>query len=148
MDTDGSAHEWSFSLIPEPLLTPQALTGWGAGRDPLERRQTRRERQPGLGHARAAGRQPGPVAVCVDFNGDNRGTLVDGGGYRYDRLLSLGHLQRARVYDDDGDQTGMLLYVCDDSGGRLAVAWGQDPARRAPAPPGSTSARRCPPSPR
>ena len=147
VDTGGSEHEWGFSLIPETLLTPQALTGWGAGRDPLSDVNPGENGSPVWVTPAPAGGSREPVAVCVDFDGDNSGTETDAAGYRYDRLLSLEPLTSTRVYDPDGDQTGMILYVCDESDARLAVAWGQDPATATPGQPGIDLGTTVPPLP-
>lgn len=136
VDAGGSEHEWGFSLVPETLLTAQALLGWGPGRDPSSDLVPEENAGPVWVTPVLPAGGSGPVAVCADYDGDNRGALLDDAGFRYDRLLSLEPLQRARVYDDDGDQTGMVLYVCDDSGAGLAVAWGQDPSLASPGAPG------------
>ena len=72
-----------------------------------------------------AGGTNGPINICVDYNGDNVGSETDSNGFFYDQLLTLNELESVRVFDSDGDQTGMLLYVCEEpppgarAGGRL-----------------------------
>ncbi|HEY5999660.1 MAG TPA: hypothetical protein VI078_10225 [bacterium] len=146
VDAGGSAYEWSFSLIQESLLTPQALVGWGAGRDPLSDVKPDENGSPVWVTPVLPGGRRGNVLVCVDYNGDNVGDL-GGAGCRYDRQLDLRTFESFRVYDPDGDQTGMILYVCDDSGARLAVAWGQDPSAASTPQPGLDLGTTVPPLP-
>ncbi len=129
VDAGESKHDWGHALIPERMLTPQALLGWGAGRDPSSSVRPNENASPAWVSAVLPDGATRTVAVCADFDGDGRGDLADPFGGRHDRLLRVAPLESARVYDPDGDQTGMVLYVCDDSGARLAVAWGQDPNR-------------------
>jgi uncharacterized repeat protein (TIGR01451 family) len=76
-----------------------------------------------------------PVTVYVDYNGDNVGALTDPNGNKYDISYSLKALQQQKVYDPDGNQTGMLAYVL-TPGVKLAAAWGQDPATASGGNPG------------
>jgi len=77
--------------------------------------------------------------LCVDVNGDG-GPLTDPNtGSTYDYEVTLNRLESVRLYDGgvdtpndvpahiDGDQSGMLAFVCDGSEVILAAAWGQDP---------------------
>jgi uncharacterized repeat protein (TIGR01451 family) len=122
-DAQGQAFDWGIALIPEDNLTSQALVGLGLGRDPTSAVAPNENGSPvWVTPVGADG-----VSVCVDYDGDNVGPLTDANGLHYDLLLTLNELQSFRVFDPDGDQTGMLLYVCDTSGAKLAVAWGQDP---------------------
>ena len=124
--TSGNAtHDWGFAMIPGTSLTEQALVGWGPGKDPT---------QSGSENAGPVWVIPvsttastGPFDICVDYNGDGAGSLTDPFGNNYDELLQLDELEQAKVLDSDGDQTGMILYVCDSSEAIIAVAWGQDP---------------------
>jgi uncharacterized repeat protein (TIGR01451 family) len=93
----------------------------------------------------------GPAPICVDYDGDNIGPLTDSQGLRYDQLLSLNQFQSARVFDSDGDQTGMILYVCNlDPSAilnvKLAAAWGQDPTRASASEPGLDLGTTAPPA--
>ncbi|MFT5123422.1 MAG: hypothetical protein ACI9TH_002856 [Kiritimatiellia bacterium] len=50
----------------------------------------------------------------------------------YDIFFDLAPLQSQRIYDSDGDQTGMFVWIGDPDDpdqecGVLAAAWGQDP---------------------
>jgi uncharacterized repeat protein (TIGR01451 family) len=118
---DRVAYDWGFSLIPESALTSQVMVGWGAGMDPTSTLPAENGNPIWV-----TVQSSGLTDVCVDHNGDG-GPLTDPNGQGYDELLLLDNLDNARVYDPDGDQTAMVLYVCDGSGARLAAAWGQDP---------------------
>ena len=93
----------------------ESRKGWGAGRDPLSAVNPAENGSPvWVTPVLPSGRR-GSVAVCVDLDGDNAGELTDAAGYHYDRRLALGTFASTRVFDGDGDQTGMILYVCDGS---------------------------------
>ena len=121
---NNQAHDWGFSMIPASALTQQALVGWGPGKDPT---QAGTENGSPVWVTPVLGTGTSPVAICVDYDGDNVGPLTDPFGNSYDLLLSLDELDAAKVFDPDGDQTGMILYVCDSSDASIAVVWGQDP---------------------
>ncbi|HHY55458.1 MAG TPA: DUF11 domain-containing protein [Chloroflexi bacterium] len=145
-----SASDWGFSLIPERLLTYQVLVGWGAGRDPTSSVNPTENGSPVWVTTELPPGQPGPVRVCVDYDGDGQGPLIDAYGFRYDLLLTLTRLQSATVYDPDGDQTGMTLYVCDPpaapTNARIAAAWGQEPGVASAAEPGLDLGTAAPPA--
>jgi len=144
-DVDGtSAHDWGFALIPEAVLTQQVLIGWGPGQDPLAP-PSENGSPVWITPVLADDNNP-DVAICIDFNGDG-GPLVDPNGEGYDQLLVLNALASERVYDPDGDQTGMLLYICDDNQAKIAAAWGQDPMMANPGPPGIDVGTTIPPLP-
>ena len=100
--------DWGFTLVPERLLTSQALIGWGPGAD---------TNSPGY-----SGQNGSPVWVTP---ADDTTVYVDYDGNGYDVSYTLNALQRQQVFDPDGDQTGVLLYTLD--GTKIAVAWGQVP---------------------
>ena len=74
------------------------------------------------------------VQVAVDFNGDG-GPLVDASGSRYDSLLTLTILESKKIFDPNGNQTGMRIWVLNNEDVLLAAAWGQDPSIASPADP-------------
>jgi uncharacterized repeat protein (TIGR01451 family) len=122
-----SKSDWGFTLIPEDQLTMQTLIGWGAGQDP-DLPPTENGSPVWVIGVNGGG----PVDICVDYDGDAVGPLTDANGFAYDVKLTLNPFQAATVFDPDGDQTNMLLYVCSSTpnapvNGRLAAAWGQDP---------------------
>ncbi len=147
INSNGQANDWGYTLIPDNQLTQQAMVGWGVGRDPTSTTNPNENGSPVWVVAVGSG----TMNVCADYNGDGQGALTDNNGYRYDQLLSLSNLQRAKVYDSDGDQTGMLVYLCNGSEAgnvnKIAVAWGQDPATASPGAPGLDVGTTVPPLP-
>jgi uncharacterized repeat protein (TIGR01451 family) len=130
---NNQAWDWGFTLIPESSLTSQVLVGLGLGRDPTSSTNPSENGNPlwitPVGNGETA------VTVYVDYNGDNLGALTDPNGNKYDISYDLKALQQQKVYDPDGDQTGMLAYVL-TPGVKLAAAWGQDPATASGGNPG------------
>ena len=147
INSGGQANDWGYTLIPENQLTQQAMVGWGIGRDPTSATNPTENGSPVWVVAVGSG----TMNVCVDYNGDGVGGLTDANGYHYERLFSLANLARAAIYDTDGDQTGMLLYLCNGSEtgnvNKIAVAWGQDPATASAASPGLDVGTSVPPLP-
>ncbi len=76
----------------------------------------------------------GSISICIDYNGDG-GSNIDLNGVAYDLQQTINEFQRIKVYDPDGNQTGMRIWVCDGSDALLAGAWGQDPATASGASP-------------
>ncbi len=146
-----SLADWGFTLVPETQLTYQTLIGWGAGRDPLSAVYPDENGSPvwvtpvladGVGTA---------VDICVDFDGDQSGGLVDDYGFGYDLRLTLNRLESRKIFDPlDGDQTGMIVYVCDppgaETGAQLAAAWGQAPGFASAGEPGLDLGTTAPPA--
>ena len=149
--TSNAQADWGFTLVPQRMLTSQILVGWGAGRNPLSNVNPNENGSPVWVMPVFTNGVTGPVPICVDYDGDNAGLLTDGQGLRYDQLLSLNQFQSARVFDSDGDQTGMILYVCNlDPAAilnvKLAAAWGQDPTRASAGEPGLDLGTTAPPA--
>ncbi len=136
IDSDAANNQifdWGFTLIPERLLSPSALVGWGAGN--LDR------------PCNAAGAEHPPASpvwvlstadatVLVDYDGNPAtGDLEDANGNLYDQSIDLNALEAVQLFDNeefngDFDQTGTRVYVIDDSGeANVIVTWGQDPTR-------------------
>lgn len=145
----GNAFDWGYTLIPENQLTQQALVGWGPGQDPTITPFT--ENGSPVWVMGAVPEGSGSVQVCVDRDGDGTGLLTDSNGRHYDQLLTINNLQRVAVYDNDPvtdrDQTGMLLYVCDGSDSKIAVAWGEQPGVATAGAPGLDVGTAIPPLP-
>jgi hypothetical protein len=140
----GSNQAWDggFTLVGRPSLTTQVLLSLGIGRDPYSGINPNENGNPlwittsGNGHV--------PETVYVDYNGDNVGPLADPNGNRCDVTLSLRELEQAKIFDPDGDQSGMLVYTLNPAV-RIAAAWGQDPAVASIAQPGLDVASLVPP---
>ncbi len=150
-DVLNSLGDWGFAMIPERQLTAQTLIGWGAGRDPDSAVNPNENSSPVWVIPVYPDGELGPVPVCVDYNSDNQGPLVDANGFHYDQLLSLAEFESAKVYDPDGDQTGMLLYICPAAPdqpvtAKLAAAWGQDPNVATPGEPALDLGTTAPPA--
>lgn len=147
--TDTKTFDWAIDLVPASRLTAQTLIGWGAGRDPDSQVAPDENGNPVWVMGVLPEGETGSVEICVDYNGDNTGPNQDSNGFFYDEKLVLQPLANARVFDPDGDQTGMLLYICDASvgtGARLVAAWGQDPDRASRDEPGLDAGTTAPPA--
>jgi large repetitive protein len=140
----GSNTAWDggFTLVGRPSLTTQVLVSLGIGRDPFSTTNPAENGNPiwittvGNGHT--------PATVYVDYNGDNAGANTDSNGNHYDVSYSLRELEQLKLFDPDGDQSGMLIYTL-DSTVRLAAVWGQDPSLASAAQPGIDVASLVPP---
>ncbi|MBN1874131.1 MAG: DUF11 domain-containing protein [Anaerolineae bacterium] len=116
-DSDNSAYDWGFSLIPEGNLTTEAVVGWAPGTadDPP-----------------AANGSPIWVVAAeqttlyVDFDGNpTTGANTDPRGDKYDVAYTMNASEARRIFDtNDNDQTGTHLYTL--NGALIAAAWGQD----------------------
>jgi uncharacterized repeat protein (TIGR01451 family) len=99
--TRNQAWDWSFTLIPDSMLTTQALIGLGIGQDPGQ--PLTENGNPiwvtTLGNANS-GETPANVYVDYDSN-PATGRFTDAAqpsGYRYDARYTLRELEQARVY--------------------------------------------------
>lgn len=147
INSGGQANDWGYTLIPENQLTQQVMVGWGVGRDPTSATNPNENGSPVWVIAVGSG----TMNICADYDGDGQGALTDNNGRRYDQLITLSNLARAKIYDSDGDQTGMLVYLCNGSEtgnvNKIAAAWGQDPATASAASPGLDVGTSVPPLP-
>ncbi len=158
--------DWGFDLVPESSLTTQVLVGLGLGRDPTSSVRPNENGMPAW--VTPVGNGETAVIIYVDYNGDNltnSGPVkTDANGFHYDTTLTLRELERAKVFDPDGDQTGMLLYTLSTTPGldgiagtaddvtlpvkvKLAAAWGQDPTTASFNEPGIDTGTGVPPLP-
>ncbi|RMG86806.1 MAG: hypothetical protein D6714_03535, partial [Bacteroidetes bacterium] len=133
---ENARSDWGAALIPYNRLTSQVVVGWAAGQDPALPMTENGSPvwvtaayPPGVPNA-------GNITICIDYNGDNAGSLTDSYGRKYDTSLSLSELDMAQVFDPDGDQTNMALYVCNNVPAVISVIWGQSSAHASPASPG------------
>lgn len=130
---DNQAFDGGFTLVGQPSLSTQVLLSLGIGRDPNSTTNPNENGNPvwittaGNGHT--------AETVYVDYNGDNAGALADVNGNRYDTSYSLRELQQQKIFDPDGDQSGMLVYVLNPNV-KIAAAWAQDPAVASASQPG------------
>ena len=131
--SDNQAWDWSFTLIPESLLSPQVLVGLGIGRDPESATNPNENGNPVW--VTSLGNGSTQVTVYVDYNGDNVGPYTDPNGFKYDMSTNVVELEQLKLYDPDGDQSALLIYVLDE-GVTLAAAWGQDPTTATAGAPG------------
>ena len=131
--TNNQAFDGGFTLVGQPSLTTQILVSLGIGRDPYSATNPTQNGNPvwlttvGNGHTQET--------VYVDYNGDNAGSLTDPNGNKYDVALSLRELQQAKIFDPDGDQSGLLVYTLNPAV-KIAAAWAQDPLIASTAQPG------------
>ncbi|MBP7961013.1 MAG: DUF11 domain-containing protein [Caldilineaceae bacterium] len=156
VDADGPTNtnakaDWGFTLLSDDAVTPQVLVGWGPGRDPLSITNPAENGSPVWVTPVFPAGGSGSINVCADYDGDGAGSLTDPQGNKYDQLLTLTPFQSAKIFDSDGDQTAMVIYVCraagQAAGVTLAAAWGQDPTTASAAAPGLDLGTTAPPSP-
>jgi uncharacterized repeat protein (TIGR01451 family) len=128
--------DWGSTLLPEAELNQQVIVGWAPGHDPNY--SSSENSAPVWATVSSANGSSlvQSAKVCVDYDGDGVGSLTDSYGRSYDVALNLAPLVSQKVYDPDGDQTNMLLYVCDGSNALISAVWGQDALTASPASPG------------
>ena len=138
VDDENSLADWGAALVPQSRLTQQVVVGWAPGQDP-----TQPQSENGSPIWVTAFYPPGSVdegsgdiTVCIDYDGDGQGLLTDSFGRNYDTSISLADLGNAKVYDPDGNQTNMVLYICDGKEALLSVVWGQENGIASAASPG------------
>ncbi len=120
-------NDWGFTMIPESSLKGQVLgAAWAAGQDPTYTGSSTENSAPIWVTAIHSTTSTAPIQICVDYNGDG-GSMTDALGNSFDMSFSLAELQSERLYDPDGDQTAMSIWVCDGSEAIVSAVWGQDP---------------------
>ena len=130
---NNQAYDGGFTLVGQPSLTTQVLVSLGLGRDPYSSTNPAENGNPvwvttvGNGHT--------PETIYVDYDGDNAGPLTDPNGNQYDISYSLRELQQQKIFDPDGDQSGMLVYSLNPLV-KIAAAWAQDPTVASAGQPG------------
>ena len=124
-DNSNTARDWGFTLIPEGQLRSQSIVGLGLGHDPTISSSENGSPVFLLATYPSSSSSTGSITVCIDLDGDGAGPLTDSNNLNYDLSVVLDPLEMTKVYDPDGDQSGMFLYVCDGSDGVIATAWGQ-----------------------
>ncbi|MFP6907438.1 MAG: hypothetical protein VCG02_19635, partial [Verrucomicrobiota bacterium] len=134
----GQTHDWGFALVPESGLSQQTLIGLGLGEDPDT--STGANVSPvWITTELICGVPPvdGKIRVYVDYDNDgndagNTNNVDPRFNLQYDVFFDLDPLEALRIYDPDGDQTGMYVWISDPDDADqecavLATAWGQDP---------------------
>ncbi|MGB5476132.1 MAG: DNRLRE domain-containing protein, partial [Thermoanaerobaculia bacterium] len=113
-DDERSTHDWGHTVLPESSLSIDLKVGWAPGSDGAE------ISSPVWITARTA------TTVCADFDDDGVP----------DQTFPLSAYESLKIYDPDGDQTGLRVFSTTDAtctaaspknGALLAGAWGQDP---------------------
>lgn len=128
--------DWGSTLLPETELNQQVIVGWAPGHDP---NYSSSENSAPVWVTVSSAKGNSLIAsakVCVDYDGDGTGSFTDSYGRGYDAELNLAALVSQKVYDPDGDQTNMLLYVCDGSNALISAVWGEDASTASPGSPG------------
>jgi|GEM_PF-1081334 len=133
--TLSQTNDWGFAITPEEESYQQILVGLGFGNDPTKSGFDENSSPVWLTADRTDGVAPvGGIDVCIDYGGDNKGPLWDPGiEWNYDIQINLDPFEQYLLTENDGDQTGVYIFVCDtDVGDRqnamITGAWGQDPA--------------------
>jgi uncharacterized repeat protein (TIGR01451 family) len=91
------AWDWSFTMIPNTMLSTQALVGLGIGRDPESTVNLDENGNPVW--VTTVGNGDTAATVYVDYDADpTTGTMQDASGYWCDASYSLRELEQARVY--------------------------------------------------
>ncbi len=140
----GSNQNWDggFTLVGKPSLTTQVLVSLGIGRDPYSATNPGENGNPVW--VTTVGNNHTQERVYVDYNGDNAGPLTDPNGNKYDVAQDLRELEQYKIFDPDGDQSGMLVYTLNPTV-KIAAVWGQDPSAASVAQPGLDVASLVPP---
>ncbi len=153
-DQNDTAHDWGHASTSQRLMGNIVQVGYAEGDDPST--------DDDLVADGGIGENAAPVwliadnivdtsdtqfEICVDVSGDGGPNTDPNTGLTFDYTFTLNRLDSARLYDGglntpnavpahiDGDQSGMLAFVCDGSDAILAAAWGQAPDTASPAAP-------------
>ena len=124
---NNARNDWGFALSPESSLSSQiTLVGFAPGANPIITTSENSAPVWITTNYPNGSSNTNPITICIDYNGDG-GALIDTYGTSHDATVVLDPLDNAKLYDPDGDQTGMQIWVCDNSDALIAGAWGQDP---------------------
>ena len=143
---NSTTHDWGLTLVPTSSLSQQALVGLGFGQDPLLP-VTENSSPVWVTADLINGTPVNGIQLCVDYDNDGIDNPIatpppfpaDVNGtdpvtqQEYDIRFIVNPYESTIIYDPDGDQTSLLVWVCDPdiSDARnavIAAAWGQDPA--------------------
>ncbi|OFW61941.1 MAG: hypothetical protein A2133_07000 [Actinobacteria bacterium RBG_16_64_13] len=95
--TANQAWDWGYTMIPDSMLTTEALVGLGLGRDPTSPTNPTENGNPIW--VTTVGNGDTPATVYVDYDADpTTGLYTDPSGNGYDDSYSLRELEQARIY--------------------------------------------------
>lgn len=126
--SNNDVYDWGGMLASTTDLSQVVLVGYAPGHDPTV---TSSENSSPVWYTVAIpGNTLAPtgiadIDVCIDYNGDGVGSLTDSYGRQYDLKQTVAELSRQIVYDPDGDQSNMVLYVCNSSTAIISAFWGE-----------------------
>lgn len=112
VDTGAAGYDWGFSFVPTRFAGREYYVSWAPGMD-------------GAGNPNASPVWVAPLGDNVLFSVDYGQPTIDG---IPDEIFSLDSLQFRRVYDPDGDNTGMHIQADKP----FVAIWGEDPAAAHP----------------
>ena len=130
----GATYDWGYTLVPVSAMSSYLIVGWAPGWDPniTSTNPTTDDTAPIWltgGHTTTP-TSTTAFTVCIDYNGDGGPSTDPITGRTYNTTVSLTPFQQQLLYDPDGNQTAMQIWVCDATNGSDAVitaAWGEDP---------------------
>ena len=144
-DQSASAHDWGHASTSQRLMGNIIQVGFAEGDDPTSDLDYDSGGENGApvwliaDNLKDTDNNQTQIQICVDVRGDGGPNTDPNTGFTYDYTFTLDRLDSARLYDGgrdtpndvpahiDGDQSGMLAFVCDGSDAILAAAWGQAP---------------------
>jgi len=136
---DGITNDWGHASTSQRLMGNIVQVGYAEGDDPTTTTPTENGSPVWLIADNLVDANDTEFQICVDVSGDGGPNTDPNTGFTYDYEFTLARLDSARLYDGgrdtpnnvpaniDGDQSGMLAFVCDGSDAILAAAWGQAP---------------------
>jgi uncharacterized repeat protein (TIGR01451 family) len=145
--TANQSFDWGASLSQTGELSQVAAVGYAPGQDPtlpITQNSSPVWYTVAIPYNTAAPTGTANIEVCIDYDGDGVGPLTDTYGQQYDIKQTISELSRQIVYDPDGDQSGMVLYVCNNSTAVISAFWGEDPATATAGSPGLDVGRAIP----
>lgn len=109
--------DWGLGVPPRETLTTMAIIGYGRGYGYTDT---------GVNSSPIWVTAVSNTTLLIDYDGDpDTGAYIDSFGNRYDTSNVVQKYESVRIYDPDGDQTGMRIYT--DDGIPFVSVWGGDP---------------------
>ncbi|WP_189579791.1 Ig-like domain-containing protein, partial [Mongoliitalea lutea] len=120
-DNDGAAFDWAFNMIPESRLSSFATLAWAPGSSD------------GSGNFNPVWVTPAEnTTIYVKYDGNvSTGPFQSPCGAFYDVSFSVNALQAQLIFGLNNDNSGIVVYNCDDV--PMASVWGQRPFGGTPA---------------